>query len=192
MIRTTLISASLALLAAPVLAGNTEAPTHEAPVAVATTVSHDASWTGFYAGAQYSFGDAEVDSGGDQDYEAFGVHGGYLHDFGSFVLGGELDYSQGDVETSAGDVDADIFRLKAIAGYDLGKFLPYVTAGIANVDLGASGEDTSEFFGVGVNYAVNDDWRVGAEYLIDSANDFDNSGVDVDLDSFNLRVGYSF
>jgi predicted porin len=191
MIRTTLISASLALLAAPVLAGNTEAPTLEAPVAVAPTVSHDASWTGFYAGAQYSFGDAEVDNNGDDDYEAFGIHAGYLHDFGSFVLGGELDYSQGDVETSAGDVDADIFRLKAIAGYDLGKFLPYVTVGLADYDTDA-GDDTSEFFGVGVNYAINDDWRVGAEYLVDSVDDFDGTGSDVDLDSFNLRVGYSF
>jgi opacity protein-like surface antigen len=192
MIRTTLISTSLILLAAPVLAGNLDAPHAEAPVAVATHATSDASWTGFYAGGHFSFGDAEQDTNGDEDYEAFGVHGGYLHDFGSFVLGGELDYSQGDVETSAGDIDADIFRLKAIAGYDLGKFLPYVTVGIANVDVDGFGEDTSEFYGIGVNYAVNDNWRVGAEYLIDSANDFDNSGVDVDLDSLNLRVGYSF
>lgn len=187
MIRTTLFSATLALLAAPVLAGNTEAPKAEAPVAVAPVASYDSSWTGFYAGVQYSFGDAEVNNDGDLDYEGFGYHAGYLHDLGSFVVGGEVDYTRADVD---GD-DVDTLRLKAIAGYDLGKFLPYVTAGIADYDIeGAS--DTSEFFGVGVNYAINDAWRVGAEYLVDSVDNFDNGGDDVDLDSFNLRVGYSF
>lgn len=88
-------------------------------------------WTGFYAGAQYGKGSFELSGNGvsaDEDMDAYGLHGGYLRDFGKFVLGGELDYNKLDIDNV--DDKGDLTRLRARAGYDMGRFMPYVTLGV--------------------------------------------------------------
>jgi opacity protein-like surface antigen len=191
MIRTSLFSLSIALLGAPVLAGNLEAPIVEAPVAIPAPVIPASSWTGFYVGGDYSIGEA-ANLGDDYEYDALGLNAGYLHDLGSFVVGGEVSYSEGQVDVSGTDLDVDLFRAKAIVGYDLGRFLPYVAAGISNVDVEGFDDDTTEFVGIGGTYALTDEWRVGAEYLFDSSDDFNNSGEDADLDALSVRASFAF
>lgn len=180
-------------------AGGYTSPVVEPVVApvVDMPVEPVSDWTGFYAGLQYGKGNAELSYQGqevDSDMDGFGVHAGYMRDFGKFVLGGELDYNRVDLDDTDGD--ADLWRLRGRAGYDLGKFLPYATLGVAQLE----GDDLSETgitYGLGVDYMINDKFTVGAEY---NRNDFSDvaedelgfDGVDLDSDLFQIRASYRF
>ena len=193
MIRTTLISASFALLGTAALAGNLEQPVVAVSMAAQMASSHD--WTGFYAGGQLVAGEIDDGLSSTIDYDASGVHAGYMRDFGSFIVGGEFDYDTGETITGGGVLKITFSRLKAIAGYDLSRFMPYVTAGAANVTKSDDSEDISDtigFYGLGASYAINDKFRVGAEYLVHDTDDFDDSGLDLDFDTLSLRASYSF
>ena len=61
------------------------------------TADGTGDWTGFYVGLQYSGG--EVDEDGDNfGVDAFGIHGGYRYDLGSYIVGGEISFATGDLE----------------------------------------------------------------------------------------------
>ncbi|WP_458790713.1 outer membrane protein [Yoonia sp. MH D7] len=171
--------------------GLAEAVVVAAPVVVtAAPVVMSNDWTGFYVGG--SFGKGEVDDGVSDELDAdnYGVHAGYLRDYGSIVVGGELEYSRLDVDTIN---DADVLRLKGRVGYDAGAFLPYLTAGAAQLSLkDADLDDTGYFYGIGADYAFNDNFRVGAEVLQHEFEDFNDSGFDVSAQTLALRVSYSF
>lgn len=133
-------------LAAALVAGSAQAGGYVPPVvepapvaAIPAPIADPSDWTGFYAGLQYGQGSGELsDTDLDSDFDAYGVHGGYLRDFGRFVLGGELDYNRLDIDEA--DEEGDLTRLRARAGYDLGRVLPYVTLGAAQLsaDLGVA------------------------------------------------------
>ncbi|WP_134681181.1 outer membrane protein [Paracoccus ravus] len=186
------ILAGLAATAAN--AGGYAAPVVEAPVTpvVVTDVEPVSDWTGFYAGVQYGKGNADEVEGisEESDIDGFGLHGGYNHDFGQFVLGGELDYNR--ISMDATDEDADLWRLRGRAGYDAGKFLPYATLGVAQLE-GDELSETGITYGLGVDYKINEQFTVGAEY---NRNDFkdvaDVDGADLDTDLFQIRASYRF
>jgi hypothetical protein len=193
MIRTVFLSTSLVLLGTTTFAGNIDEAVMDAPAAapMAEPMAPSHDWTGFYAGGQLTTGDGDEQFDG-VDFRAFGVHAGYLNDFGSFVLGGEFDYDMGELSNDFGEVDTDVARLKVIAGYDLGSFMPYLAAGIANVDIDGVNIDTVGFYGLGGTYAVNDKFRIGAEYLVHDTDDFDDTGFAIGLDTLSIRASYSF
>ncbi|TRW97468.1 porin family protein [Paracoccus sp. M683] len=188
------------LTAGSAFAGGYVAPVVEtAPVVAAPVIEpQTGDWTGFYAGLQYGKGNAEFTQGGasiDSDYDAYGIHGGYLHDFGSYVLGGELDYNKADID----DVDdkADLVRLRARAGYDMGRFLPYVTIGAAHISAdNVSGIDVSETgltYGIGGEFKVTDRVSLGAEYTRSDFSDVDDiDGLDLDTDLVQVRASFHF
>lgn len=190
------IAATLAAGAAH--AGGYVAPVVEtAPVVVEPVVTADPSdWSGFYAGLQYGqgSGEATLDGlGADSDFDAYGVHGGYLHDFGQFVAGAELDYNKLDIDEAD---KGDLTRLRARAGYDMGRFLPYVTLGAAHLsaDLGAVDVSETAFtYGLGADFKVTEQFTVGAEYTKQDFSDVDNvDGLDVDTDMVQLRGTFRF
>lgn len=188
------LTSAVAVLAANVaFAGGFVAPVVEAtPVAVVEEVAPAIDWTGFYVGAQYGQGNADVSGGGVSvdlgDFDAYGLHGGYLHDMGSYVLGGELDYNR--IDTDAGD--GDLWRLKGRAGADLGKFLPYVTLGVAHVSADEISE-TGFMYGLGADYMITNRFSVGAEYTRQDFKDIlDTDGVDMDADMVQLRAAFRF
>lgn len=186
--------AALAVVAASAAnAGGYVAPVVDTPIEIAAAPVVDVSdWTGFYAGLQYGKGNADFTLDGasaEDDLDAYGVHGGYLRDFGKFVAGGELAYDKADLDTGG---DADLWRLRARAGYDMGRFLPYATLGAARI----SGDDVSETgmsYGLGADFKVTEKFTVGAEY---SRNDFkdvdDVDGADLDTDLVQVRASYRF
>ncbi|MTH79486.1 outer membrane protein [Paracoccus aestuariivivens] len=189
------IIAGLAATAAN--AGGYVPPVVETPVApiVETVEPVAADWTGFYAGVQYGKGNAELSVPGasaDEDFDAYGLHAGYLRDFGQFVLGGEADYNRINLDESG---DADLFRLRGRAGYDMGKFLPYATLGVAQLESDDLSE-TGITYGIGADYMINDKFTVGAEYsrndFKDVAEDVVGSGADLDTDLFQVRASYRF
>lgn len=187
----TLLTAGIlsTLIAAPALAGGLNEPVAAPAPAPAPTpvVIPTADWTGFYAGG--SLGTATVDTGDAEiDGTTFGLHGGYNYDLGNVVVGGELEFSRLMLDTD-GDPEADVLRLKGRVGYDAGTFLPYVTAGLAQLDsddLGLSGEDGA-FYGLGADFAVTDSVLVGAEFL---QHEFDDAGIEAQ--TLGLRASFKF
>jgi opacity protein-like surface antigen len=189
MFKSTSLAVFSAFIAAPTFAGGlTPTPTESVVVDPAPYIAPSADWTGFYLGASVNGG--RLDNGVETiDTRGFGVHAGYLRDFGSFVGGGELAYAKG--ESSDTDDEFDAVRLKGIAGYDAGNFLPYVTLGMSRLSDDAS-SDTAMAYGVGAKYAFNPNWTAGLEYLVEQKDNFDDTGFDVENRELALRVDYSF
>lgn len=186
------------LVAGSAFAGGYSAPVVEpapAPI-VATPVSTEVSdWTGFYAGAQYGQGQAEFNiDDGDTDFDAYGVHAGYNYDLGNWVVGGELDYNKIDADDLSDK--GDLTRLRARAGYDMGKFMPYVTLGAAYLSQDIAGGDISETdvtYGIGAEYKVTERFSVGAEYTKQDFSDVaDVDGLDLDTDMVQMRASFRF
>ena len=168
-----------------------------APVAVAPApVMTGGDWTGFYAGGQLGYGRVTSDALSDTAEGAtYGVHAGYDYDFGSLVVGGEVDYDWADIEDEGTGIALDnVARLKLRVGYDAGNFLPYLTGGIAQATTGGALDetDTGAFAGLGVAYKVTDSIRVGGEVLRHEFNDFADSGADIEATTASLRVSYEF
>lgn len=190
---------SMALSAGMTSAGGMAEPvTVSAPIAPAPApVVMSSDWTGFYAGGQLGYGliesDALTDDGEDLTY---GAHAGYLHDFGSVVLGGELDIDGTEIEQDGVEVDA-ITRAKLRIGYDAGDFLPYLTGGIAQLQTSSDvsafdGDDTGGFVGLGFDYRVSPTIRVGGEVLQHQFEDYNDSGEDIDATTVAARVSFQF
>ncbi|WP_163848927.1 outer membrane protein [Pseudooceanicola aestuarii] len=187
----TALAASTAL-AAPAFAGSANlAPADPVvPAPAPAPVYNTTDWTGAYGGLSLGYGDFDAGTA-DGDGEVYGLHGGYDHDFGTFVLGGELDYQSGDFDTTGGvDVD-DITRLKLRAGYDAGDALLYGVVGAASANTNM-GSDEGYVAGLGAEYRVTNQVSVGGEYLYHEFNDFNGGGTDVTANTFSARVNYRF
>ena len=188
-------AAPLALIAAPALAGGPAEPVVE-PVSVVpiAPVAVVGEWTGFYLGGQVGYGNGDI-PGNDYDGGLAGIHAGYLHDLGDWVVGGELDYDSADLTGTPGKIDS-IARAKLIGGYDLGRSMIYLTAGAFNANIAAPGgdvDDTGAFVGAGMKYKFTDTVVGGIEALYHQANDFGGvAGNDLDVTTITARVSYQF
>ncbi len=192
-----LILAAVSLSTAPAFAGNLEPAVPDATIAPAPAPVIDTGrdWTGFRAGAQLGYADVETDiSGVDGDGVLGGIHGGYDHDFGRYVLGVGLDYDFGDIELGDNDANLDnVARLKFRGGYDLGQTLVYATAGYAYAegDEGGSSADGDGYFaGVGADYMVTDTISVGGEILYHDIQDF--GATDIEATTLSAKVAFHF
>ncbi|WP_010137524.1 outer membrane protein [Oceanicola sp. S124] len=193
MFRNTMIAAVAAsAVAVPAFAGAyTEAPADPVVATPAPVYTAGTDWTGGYVGAQLGYGNVDVNGVGEEDGAVYGVQGGYDYDFGTFVLGGEVDYVGAEDGILAGaDLDS-MTRIKLKAGYDAGPALIYGVIGAAYANTSA-GDDNGMVYGVGADYMVNDTVSVGAEYLYHEFEDFNGSGTDIDAGTLAARVNYRF
>jgi outer membrane immunogenic protein len=138
------------------------------------------------------------------DGTTYGAHAGYMYDAGSYVLGAEIDFDNVNFdEVSAtfqgvsfsenvdDETDDSIIRMKFRAGYDAGKFLPYVTVGAARLD--SDDENTSgTFYGAGVAFLAVDNFLIGGEILKHQFDDVFGSGFDFEATTMSLRASYKF
>lgn len=193
------LSASVALAGAPVFV-----PVPLPPIAVAPTQD----WSGLYVGAQVGYGIGAIEDPGfvfgdiilgDLGASGFlyGAHLGYNFDLGNFVLGAEIDYNIADIqfEDFEGVSFTNLSHLKARVGYDLGSALVYGAAGLAHTTIDSAGtetDDTGYFVGVGTDFRVSNDWTVGAEYLYHRFDDFNDSGLNINMSTIHARVSYHF
>lgn len=163
------------------------APPPPAPVAIS------GDWTGFYTGLQLGYADVDGPGTLDGSDNSFGFHAGYDYDFGSWVVGGEIDYDKTDVDLDGGAANLDsVARLKIKGGYDLGRTLIYATAGAARADTSV-GNETGPFAGLGVSYQVTDRYTVGAEVLEHRFDDLGGvAGNDVDATTITVRGALRF
>lgn len=180
------------LLAGTAFAGSLEKPIFEtvpAPVFEPAFVGGD--WTGAYGGLNLGYGDVDGTGTADGDDTTYGFHVGYDYDFGRYVIGGELEYDKADIDLNGAANTDSVTRLKLRGGYDLGRTLIYATAGAAKLQT-SIGDDTGEFFGVGMAYQVTDRFTVGGELLEHRFDDIGGTGVDADATTFNLRGSFRF
>ena len=163
-----------------------------ATLVAATPAVADGDWTGFYAGIGVGYLDVDTSVGLNNDDRGYGVHVGYRYDFGQWVVGGELEYDRADVILAPGLTVDNVGRLKGSFGYDLGTAMLYAAIGAAEVSVGGLGDDTGEFYGIGVAYQLSPRAEMSAEVL---EHDFDNiggAGVGADATSVNFRVSLRF
>ncbi|MFC6638416.1 outer membrane beta-barrel protein [Sulfitobacter sp. JBTF-M27] len=174
-------------------AGSLQDPVIETPVIAPAPIPVSGEWTGFYTGLQLGYADIDGDGGLEGDDNTYGFHAGYDYDFGDFVLGGELDYDQADIDLNAGAASIDsIARLKLKGGYDLGNTLIYATAGVARADTSV-GDETGPFAGLGISYKVTDRYTIGAEVLEHRFDDVGGiAGNDLDATTITLRGSLRF
>lgn len=193
--KTTLAALGLSSIAAgAALAGSLQDPVVETPVAMPAPVAMDAGdWTGFYTGLQLGYADADGPGALDGSDNAYGFHAGYDHDFGRFVLGGELDYDKTNLDLGGGQGEIDsVARLKVKGGYDLGNTLVYATAGMARADT-SLGDETGPFAGIGVTHKVSERYSIGAELLEHRFSDVGGvAGNDLDATTFSIRGSLRF
>lgn len=198
--RLSLSVATLAVLAAPALAGGLTEPAPE-PVIAAPVVMAPApvlaDWTGFYGGASLGYGDVTGSNtiGDDMNGLTFGAHAGYMFDLGAFVLGAEAEIMGADITDDSIGLDLEsVLRAKVRAGYDAGAFLPYATAGYARLTTTGAIDDGGDgfFFGAGVDYRLGTNVLLGAEVLQHEFDDYAGSGIDVSATTFGARVSYQF
>jgi outer membrane immunogenic protein len=192
-----LASTLVAGMAIPALAGGITTPTVEAPVTEPVPVVQrgGADWTGGWIGGHLGYGDVDAGANGD-DGVIYGLGGGYDYDFGSWVAGVGLDWTETDIDLGTGtDQLNDIARLKFRVGADLGRTLVYATAGPARASAdigGVSGHDNGWFGGIGADYALTDQWTVGGELLTNQFDDFNNTGTDIRATTATVNVGFRF
>lgn len=228
-----LLAAAASLVAAPALAGGftpvVVTPPPVAPVAPIVPVAPSADWTGGYVGGQFGYGSfaTEIESEGESfeflqgDGALYGLHAGYMFDFGRLVAGGEIDFDGTRMGIGAGDdfdvPDPDlevgdvgsIVRLKGRLGFDAGRLLPYVTAGVARLTFDFDADEGDEagfddsgeghFIGLGASYMLSDRFMVGLEALrhdFDTplADDFEAEDVEIttDVNTVTLRGSFRF
>ena len=188
-----LIAAS-AMFAAPAFAGTIEPTPAEPVIAPAVEpVAVGPDWTGFYGGAQLGYGDVDTNvAGADGDGLVGGVTIGYDYDFGDVVLGGGLDYDMTDISLAPGtDVDS-IWRAKVRGGLKVGNGLPYITAGYAQADVNTLGSDDGYFVGAGYEHMVSDQFSVGGEVLYHEFDNYNNTLVDVEATTVQVRGTFRF
>ncbi len=199
-IRTSMLATSLVLAAGAATAGGVSEPITTptpvpAPAPPPVPLGND--WTGFYAGGQLGYAWVESDAlSEDAEDLTYGVHAGYLYDFGSWVLGGEVDLDGTEVEQDGVEVDA-VTRAKLRLGYDAGNILPYLTTGVAQLrtssDVDAfDGDDTGAFVGLGLDYLLSPAVRLGGEVLRHEFEDYNDSDENIDATTFAARVSFKF
>ena len=201
--------AAMASLAAPAFAGNLSAPVVESEPAVAATPAPAPvqSWDGFYAGitgGSVTGGGASITPDGKafgMGRGSYGVMGGYNLQSGALVYGGEIAAQATDfnLEGAPGKFD-NMIDLKARAGMAYGKALPYAFVGYSrgdwkNGDARTNGSADGMNYGLGLDYAVNDKWSVGAELIRrELSTDFDGAqgSVDTNFNTVQVRAGFRF
>lgn len=191
-------------LGAPAFAAGFETPVESAPVAVpvaaaapAAQFSSNADWSGFYGGISLGYGDVTGSSviGDDMNGPVYGVHGGYNYDFGTVVLGGEIEFTGSDITDDGIGLDVEsVLRGKLRLGYDAGQFLPYAVVGAAQLTTTGAIDDSDDgyLYGIGFDYAMGNNLILGAEVLQHEFEDYTGSGIDVSATTVAARVSFTF
>lgn len=203
------LALSMAMAPHAALAGGLGAVTAEpvvAPVAIApvAVVPSDCCFDGAYIGGQIATGDSEFPNLVLQqgDGQLLSLHAGYGRALGKVVLGGELDVSFGSVliEVPGGDdLDIDqLTRARVRLGYDLGRVMPYLAAGVAGVNM-VDGpielSGTGSVYTLGAEYCLSERITLGVEASSQVFPDFKTIGPrtsDLELTTVGLRASWHF
>lgn len=175
------------------------------------------NWAGGYAGANLSWGDADVDdnTGPGPAFKVFSPDGmggaaraGYDWQFSKVVIGLGAEYNFGKIEgdgiSPATGFDANVTDAAMAfgrVGYDAGNFMPYALIGHTWADLeirdlmaNQSFKDDIKgaTFGAGIEGRLAPNWSIYGEYTY---TDFGTSSMlpaDIDTDMNLIKVGVNY
>lgn len=144
-----LSGAAIALSLTPAMAADAIRPAPmavQAPAPAYTPIAEQDVWSGFYAGAHV--GGILPDNDTDSEEWLGGVQAGYNHQFGNFVLGGELSASFMDgfsYDLGGGAALTQDWNVNALAraGVAIDNTLVYGTVGAAFTELNPAGATSS-------------------------------------------------
>lgn len=170
-------------------------------------------WSGAYAGLSYGSVSGDIDFTPTPNQELnsgtlAGVFAGYQVQRGQLVYGGEVAISQPDGTTlpccvGTSEISDTVFDIKGRVGYAMGDTLLYGVLGYSwGTYSNVVGDPNDQWdidgfnYGIGVDYAITENWLIGAEYLVrdlEGSNPFGGGQtVQVDFDSISLRATYKF
>lgn len=193
----TLLAAGLGLLvAAPAFAGGVTEPA-PAPVTIAPApVMSSMDWTGPSVGIQLGYGDVSTSGAAtlSGDEVIYGLRAYYDFDFGSYIVGGGLQYDNVDIDLGGVTTVDTVTRIGARAGLDLGQNWVYGTAGwaLAETSNPAVGDSNGWFAGLGYEVFVANNVTVGAEVLYHDFSDFDLGGLEAEATTAAVSVNFRF
>lgn len=116
------------------------------------------------------------------------------------MLGGEFALSMSDIalDCCASQEYERLYDLKARVGYATGAVLAYGVIGYSWNDFTSPGGDSSgdgEAFGLGVDYRMNENMLIGAEFLQRNMRNPEEPGVlgiDARVQTLSVRLGWAF
>ncbi|WP_114964406.1 outer membrane protein [Alkalilacustris brevis] len=181
-------------IAAPAFAGSPTAPLSEPVIqpAAPAPVARARDWTGFYGGAQLGYGNVKSPNGSGA---IGGVHLGYLHDFGGFAAGAELDLNAARLSLDQGGRLDELHRLKLRGGATFDNVFVYGVAGYAYASTdstAALGSDNGWLGGIGAEVALDNNWRVGGEILHHRLRDFNGGTENLSTTTAQVRTSFRF
>ncbi|MFQ6548262.1 outer membrane protein [Aestuariibius sp. 2305UL40-4] len=212
------------VMTSPALAGGLIEPAPEPIVQPPVVVAPPAptfSFAGPYVGVGIGTGTFTAEGNNDFDDEAenffnaiddddsaayYQLHAGYNFVRNNFVFGPEVALFNGESELSddvtvgnaseATDAEVDLgARLMGRAGYQFGRVMPYLTAGLTYLEIEADGDDLSDTgfaVGVGADVLVTEQFMIGVEYIQNDFDEFDDTDADVDYETIALRGSFRF
>jgi len=123
---------------------------------------------------------------------------GYRHDFGDFVLGAEVSSTLMVDVFQAAFPTWEFTRLtdiRATAGYEVGPALVYAAGGYTtSAFTPGAGSLTYDGWnaGVGVDFALTDNFFIGGEYIYRSISRTTNRNWTADFSTIQVRAGIRF
>lgn len=164
-----------------------------APAFAQSAYTSSDNWTGGYIGGQLGYADVDTSLNGVDGSDFIGgLIAGYDYDFGTWVMGGGIDYDMSSIDLSGAAEVENVLRAKLRAGYKLDSGLLYATAGWARADTDTLGDSDGYLVGVGYDVKLEGGYTVGTEVLYHKFDDFNGTGIDVDATTVQLRLGYNF
>lgn len=154
-------------------------------------------WTGPSIGAEVGYLDFDSSDGDlDGSGATLGLRANYDYDFGTYVIGGGIEWDSPDTDLGDGASLDEVLRLRARAGIDAGQNWYYGTVGWTRASVDDPGGDVGDsdgyFFGLGYEVYVNPNITAGAEILRHEYDSFDLEDFDASATTLNLSVNFRF
>jgi len=169
------------------------------------------NWTGLYAGV--SAGGANVEDDDDAfpiapgftiplhsegDGLTQGFHLGYMHQFGSFVIGAEYEYTDIDIQYSGEGIgpipvfveDSHSIRLRG--GIAFNRLHVYAHGGMTFVNTNVELSDWVNTAGVGAELALTNNIIIGVQYDHSWFEEFDDRPISGTMDRRSARISFKF
>lgn len=190
-----------------ILATPNTAAAFETPTVHETSAEHE--WAGLYLGAHGGYSIQRISQEGASetlDGGLFGVHAGYnFARKGNWIFGVEGDVTHAWSEEDYTDISFGVdwqWSARGRIGYAIDRTLIFGAAGVAGSQaqlvvpafpLQIDDSLVGWTLGTGLEHALNDNWRIRAEYRYVDYGEFDLGAVGepIDVTEHGLRFGFS-
>ncbi|VAW01935.1 hypothetical protein MNBD_ALPHA07-2344 [hydrothermal vent metagenome] len=160
-------------------------------------LAQSANWTGVYLGAEVggaNFKASTLFLSDDNNDVIGGIIAGYDYDLGTFVVGAgaDVDFTDNGLSSVPSRPLDRVWRLKLRGGVKIGNGLAYATGGYTNAHINNVGSDGGYFIGGGYEHKIMPNFTVGGEVLYHDYGNFNSTGTDVEVISYQIRGTFRF